>query len=131
MGESERATVVSLQKLFMELKKYGKNTIIQVSQMNREIEDKERINNPILHYPVRRDLSASDSMFQASDYVIVLHRPELLNIKAYGRYNKPVKNRIYMHFLKVREGHPKILVFENQLKYNRIIEIDDIKEPNT
>ncbi len=80
-GESERITVSNLQRMFMELKKYGRNTIIQVSQLNREIEDKERINNPILHYPVRRDLSASDSMFQASDYVIVLHRPELLNIK--------------------------------------------------
>ena len=49
-------------------------------------------------------------------------------IKVYGPKHKPVKNRIYMHFLKIREGEPKILVFENELKYNRINEIDDIKQ---
>ena len=64
-------------------------------------------------------------MFQASDYVVVLHRPELLGIKdrEYGPSDKlPVKDMIYMHFLKVREGEPKILTFVNNLKYNYIEE---------
>jgi replicative DNA helicase len=113
--------------MFMEIKKYGKNTIIQLSQLNREIEDKERINNPALHYPVRRDLSSSDSVFQTSDYVMVIHRPELLQIKAYGSGFLPVKNLIYLHFLKCRENEPKILVFENELKYNRIKEVEFYK----
>lgn len=126
-GDDERRVIVDLQRMFMEIKKYGRNTIIQLSQMNREIEDKERINNPILHYPVRRDLSTSDSLFQASDYVIVLHRPELLNISAYGVKFLKVKNKVYMHFLKCREGEPKILEFDNELKYNRIKESNDYK----
>lgn len=123
-SESEREIISNLQRMFMERKKYGKITIIQLSQLNREIEDKERINNPSLHYPMRRDLFGSDSIFQTSDYVIVLHRPEIIGISEYGPKKLPVKNMIYMHFLKNREGEPKILSFENNLKYNRIDEID-------
>ena len=93
--------------------------------MNREIEDKDRINNPNLHYPMRRDIFGSDSIFQTSDYVIVLHRPEIIGIVDYGPNKQPVENRIYMHFLKNREGEPKIFKFENNLKYNRIDEIND------
>jgi replicative DNA helicase len=124
LGEKERETLADLQRMFMEIKKYGKNTIIQLSQMNREIESVDRLNNSSMHYPVRRDLFGGDSVFQASDYVIVLHRPELLGIDRYGQSNLPVQNLIYMHFLKVREGEPKILVFKNNLKYNSIEEIN-------
>jgi hypothetical protein len=94
--------------------------------MNREIEDKDRITNPTLHFPTRRDIFGSDSLFQTSDYVIVIHRPELLGIKAYGINNWPVKDKIYMHILKNREGEPKILSFINNLKFNRIDEYNPI-----
>jgi len=123
-GESEREVISNLQRMFMERKKYGKISIIQLSQLNREIEDKDRVNNPSMHYPMRRDIFGSDSLFQTSDYVIVLHRPEIIGIEEYGPKKLPVKNIIYMHFLKNREGEPKILSFENNLKYNRIDEVD-------
>jgi replicative DNA helicase len=125
-GESEREILTNLQRMFMEVKKYGRNTIIQLSQMNREIESSERINNPNLHFPNRRDLFGSDAIFQTSDYVIVIHRPELLGIRAYGINNWPVKDKIYMHILKNREGEPKILSFINNLKFNRIDEYNPI-----
>jgi len=132
--ESEREIISNLQHMFMERKKYGKISIIQLSQMNREIEDKDRVNNPNMHFPMRRDIFGSDSLFQTSDYVIILHRPELLGIDQYGPGPKPlpVKGLIYMHFLKNREGEPKILSFENNLKYNRIDEVDlrDINQLN-
>lgn len=86
-GEGERATLFRLQKLFMELKKYGKNTIIQLTQLNRELEDMGRLTNPAVHYPVRRDIFGGDSVFQASDYVIVLHRPEILGEQKMPRLN--------------------------------------------
>lgn len=121
-NQEERMIISDLQRLFMELKKYGKTTIVQLSQMNREIEDKERINNNMLHYPVRRDIAGSDSVFRASDYVLVVHRPELLGIKNYGPKREPVENLVYMHILKAREGEQKILRFENNLKYNSIEE---------
>jgi len=121
-GESEREILSSLQRSFMELKKNGRTTIIQLCQMNRDIESSERILNPTMHFPMRRDLFGSDSIFQSSDYVIVLHRPELLGITSYSPNKWPVKDKIYVHFLKIREGEPQILSFINNLKYNRIDE---------
>ena len=118
----ERSTIVNLQKLFIEKKKLKNTTIIQLSQMNRNIESPDRINNPSSHFPMRSDLSASDAMFQASDYVLVIHRPELLNLGYYGTQRLPVRNKVYLHFLKVRDGEPCILAFENDLKYGNLIE---------
>lgn len=121
-GDSERGTIVDLQKMFIRIKKLGKISIFQISQMNRNIETSERINNPITHFPMRSDLSASDAIFQASDYVMVLHRPELLNIQYYGVNRLPTANKVYLHLLKVREGEPCILTFENELCYGDLSE---------
>ena len=104
----ERSTIVDLQKMF--------------TQMNRNIESPDRINNPSTHFPMRSDLSASDAIFQASDFVIAVHRPEILNLAIYGVRRLPVKNKVYMHFLKVRDGEPCILEFENELQYGNLIE---------
>lgn len=121
-GDTERGTLIDLQKMFIRVKKLEKTSIIQISQMNRNIETPERINNPITHFPMRSDLSASDAIFQASDYVLVIHRPEILNLQFYGVNRLPVRNKVYLHLLKVREGEPCILVFENNLKYGDLIE---------
>lgn len=121
-GKDERRTIADLQKVFIKYKQIGKTSIIQLSQMNRNIETPERILNPTSHYPMRSDLSSSDSIFQGSDIVAVLSRPELLNIAAYGVQKLPVQNKVYLHFLKVREGQPAILEYENHLKYNDLIE---------
>ena len=123
-GEKEREILANLQYMFMEMKKFDKNTIIQLSQLNRDIESTERLNNPNMHFPTRRDIFGGESVFQASDYVAVLHRPETLQLKTYGPANWLVANLVYMHFLKNREGNLKILEFSNNLKYNRIEEYD-------
>lgn len=119
-GEDERRTLQKLQNAFMEAKKVGKTTIVQLSQMNRSIETADRVVNPNTHFPQRSDIFGSDSVFQASDLVIVLHRPELLYLKSYGPNHWPVEDYIYMHILKNREGTLKILAFKNNLKYNSI-----------
>jgi hypothetical protein len=91
--------------------------------MNRNIESPERINNPLNHYPMRSDISSSDAIFQASDYVHVLHRPEMLGITEYGPNHLLTKNKVYIHVLKNRDaGKPCILEFENDLAYNNLIE---------
>jgi replicative DNA helicase len=116
-------TLTDLQREFISIKKLPLTSIIQLSQMNREIESPERRNNPSSHYPMRSGLSSSDAIYQASDYVIVLHRPEQLNIHEYGPNRLPTANKIYMHILKNRDaGRPCILEFENDLAYNNIIE---------
>ena len=49
-GKDERSTIIDLQKLFMQVKKRPNISIIQISQMNRNIENPERITNPSSHY---------------------------------------------------------------------------------
>ena len=116
-------TTSELERVFIQAKKLPRTSIVQIAQMNRNIESSERINNPLSHYPMRSDLSSSDAMFQASDYVLVMHRPEILNIKEYGPNRLPTSNKVYMHILKNRDaGKPCILEFENDLMYNNLIE---------
>lgn len=116
-------TISELERVFIQVKKFPLTSIIQITQMNRNIESSERINNPLSHYPMRSDLSSSDAVFQASDYVIVIHRPEILNIQEYGPNHLPTSNKVYIHLLKNRDaGKPCILEFENDLMYNNLIE---------
>jgi len=116
-------TLSELERVFIQVKKLPLTSVIQLAQMNRNIEQPERINNPLSHYPMRSDLSSSDSIFQASDYVLVIHRPEILNIQEYGPNRLPTANKVYIHVLKNRDaGRPCILEFENDLAYNNLIE---------
>lgn len=130
-GQASTLQVISdLQKLFIKVKKYPNTTIIQLSQMNRNIEAPDRINNPSMHYPMRSDISSADTIFHASDYVICIHRPELLNIQQYGPNRLLVKNKVYLHILKNRDaGECSILEFDNDLKYNNLIETVRDEEP--
>ena len=122
--EEERIMLSQLQRMFIRLKKRDKNTIIQLTQLNRNIEQLDRIKNPSMHFPQRSDISGSDSVYAASDYVIILHRPEILGIQTYGISNWPAKDFIYMHISKNRDGEPCVLQFVNNLKYNSIEEPD-------
>lgn len=128
--ESALQVISDLQKLFIRVKKFPDTTIIQLSQMNRNIENPERINNPSMHYPMRSDISSADTIFHASDYVICIHRPELLNIRSYGPNRLPVRDKVYLHILKNRDaGECSILEFDNDLKYNNLIETIREDEP--
>lgn len=128
--ESALQVISDLQKLFIRVKKFPDTTIIQLSQMNRNIENPERINNPSMHYPMRSDISSADTIFHASDYVICIHRPELLNIQNYGPNRLPVRDKVYLHILKNRDaGECSILEFDNDLKYNNLIETIREDEP--
>ena len=118
-------TISELERVFIQAKKYPLTSIIQLTQMNRNIENSERINNPLAQYPMRSDLSSADAVFQGSDYVVVIHRPEILGIEQYGPNHLPTTNKVYMHILKNRDaGKPCILEFENDLMYNNLIETE-------
>jgi replicative DNA helicase len=119
-------TVSDLERVFIEVKKLPLTSVIQVAQMNREIEKPDRINNPSMHFPMRSDISSSDSIFQASDYVAVIHRPEILGITSYGIEHWKTDNKVFLHIIKNRDaGKPVILQFENNLAYNDLIEVGD------
>lgn len=118
----ERINIANLQKKLIALKKYGKTSIIQLSQLNRNIEEPQRVTTPALQYPNKADISGSDSIYHASDYVMIIHRPEMMNISVYGVKGLKTENMVFLHILKNREGESKILVFEEQFRYNNMIE---------
>lgn len=123
-NESALVIIRDLQNAFIRAKKVGRTSIIQLSQMNRNIESPDRINNPACHYPMRSDISSADSIFHGSDIVVVISRPEILGFTVYGPHRLPVENKIYIHVLKNREGQLAILDFENDLAHNNIIETE-------
>lgn len=119
-SSDERTNVADLEKALIRLKKVGRTTIFQLMQLNRNIESAERRSNRLLHYPTRSDLSTADAVYQASDQVWVIHRPELLNIKSYGPHEIDSERKVFLHIIKFREGEQKILMFENHLDINRM-----------
>src|SRR5699024_12073894 len=93
--ESALQVISDSQKLFIRVKKFPDTTIIQLSQMNRNIENPERINNPSMHYPMRSDISSADTIFHASYYVICIHRPDLLYIINYSYNLHSVYDKVF------------------------------------
>jgi replicative DNA helicase len=128
--DSERKILSDLQYMFVHMKRKYKICIVQLSQLNRNIEEKERILNPTLHFPTRSDLFASDSLYQASDIVMVIHRPYTLGIPKYSLEKWDTEGLVYIHILKNRDGEPKILRFEDHLKYNKLKEYDPLNSLN-
>lgn len=122
IGKREQEMIDDLQTMFVEVKKEDKRIIIQLSQLNRNIESTERKQNPNDHYPNRGDIFISDSIYQCSDIVVMSHRPETIHLDTYGPYKYAVKNKVYVHAVKLREGDPAPIRFINNLKYNRIDE---------
>lgn len=123
-GDKEREVLSDLMYMFMQLKKTIKCTIIIISQLNRDIEHIERLNDEsgVGHYPTRKDIFGGDSVYQCADYVMVTHRPEMLNIDYYGPKKIPSTGKIFWHLLKNRDGDPGVYIMLNNLKYNRVDE---------
>lgn len=83
-GEGEKEIIDNLCKMFVQLKKECINMkvkiiIMMLSQLNRDIESKERVLNPKIHYPNKNDLFAASSIYYSSDYVLVTHKPSLIS----------------------------------------------------
>lgn len=141
-GAQEKAIVDDLMYTLVDLKKYfasmGLRTIfICLSQLNRNIEDPERISSPMLHFPNRNDIFASSAVYTCSDYVMITHRPaDLVGLgKFYGpardgfpkgwpvkNPNDPKKDMIYWHVIKERFGKPIILFLTENFEHSRIEE---------
>ena len=142
--DNEKRIIDDLCKRCIELKKYfeARNInilILLVSQLNREIESPERRTNPKLHYPSRADIFAASSLFFASDYLFVIHRPAsvdgITQKEGYGPHKLPVYNpdnndqaMIYLHFLKERHGNPPILQLLDNFKNSRVDEYFSTKK---
>jgi replicative DNA helicase len=122
--QNQNQVLYELAAMFNELKKKIKASFIIVSQLNRGIEAVERIQNKNLHYPQKSDVFGADALYQYSDIFMITHRPEMLNLRAYGPQDLPVAGIIYFHFIKTRETEPFIAKMRNNLKYNQVLDYD-------
>ena len=121
-GAQDRDLLYDLMAMFNGLNKVIRVAFILISQMNRNIEASERVQNPDLHYPKKQDIFGADACYMYSDIVIVTHRPEMLGIRAYGPKRWPTDDAIFWHYLKVREGEPCIALMKNDLAHNQILD---------
>ena len=119
-GDMERKVLFDLMSMMNRQKKKHKITFILLSQLNRNIESKERLLEPTLHYPMKSDLFGADAMFQFADWVLIIHRPEMLHLSQYGPQRLPTKDRIFYHYIKTREAEPFVAMMYNNLKHNEI-----------
>lgn len=121
-GEKQLETLQDLGRMINDKKKVRKVAWIILSQLNRDIERVERINNPALHYPQKSDVFGSDALYQYSDVFMVTHNPYALGIENYGPKALPTEGFLYWHFLKTRDDNPFIGQMINALQYNKILE---------
>jgi replicative DNA helicase len=124
-GEQTTLDVLyDLASAFNGLKKKIKSSYIIVSQLNRGIENVERIQNKNLHFPMKSDVFGADALYQYSDVFMITHRPDILKLQTYGPNDWEVEDLIYWHYLKVRDGDPLVAKMKNLLKYNQVIDFD-------
>jgi len=141
----EKAVIDQLCKALIKLKiNYaavgGRIIIILVSQLNRDIESSERKSNKNLHYPTKNDIFGASSIYHASDYLMVTHKPA--NLDGIGEYygpeqkkwgfpkGFPIKNphdpeqaMIYWHVIKNRFGPLRILAMGDNFKFSQVTEV--------
>lgn len=144
MGDDtgEKETIDRLMHTLVLIKKYvssigGKIIFILISQLNRQLESSERVLNPQLHYPNKSDLFGASSVYNSSDYVIIIHRPCL--IEGLGNWYGPARKNwekglpvfnprnpsqpmTYLHVIKERFGSNTIIPMLDDLGNSRIVD---------
>ncbi len=143
-GQDEKQVIDALMHMLIALKKYltsagVKILFIVLSQLNRNIESGDRIINPRLHYPNKTDLFGASSIYYSSDYVIILHRPAI--VEGLGNWygparrghpnglpvfcpTNPTQPMIYLHIIKERFGMNRIIPMVDELEKARVTEYE-------
>ncbi len=104
--------------------------VILIGQLNGNIEETTRRENPTLHYPIKTDVHCGNQVFWACNNVILYHRPELLKIAKYGIEKRDTKKLIHLAYIKQRFGKiGNIWLLENFAK-GQINEIPTINLPS-
>jgi hypothetical protein len=130
LNESNEVELISnTSRMMLRVRKLIGNMGLQVSQLNADIEENDRISNPSFHYPKKKDLHGSKALYQAADYCIVIHQPEKLGIRRYGTvkmsdesFGYPTENLIAWHLIKARKGVPGLIRLKNELQVGNITE---------
>jgi replicative DNA helicase len=120
--KSEVELVSKFSSLAMYMKKRYGALIIMLGQLNDKIEQPDRLKNPLLHFPKKTDIHGSKSVFFTSDSVIVVNRPELLQLEYYGKTNIPTQDLVVWHVLKSRlNGQEGIIKMKQDFAHGTLI----------
>lgn len=117
----------NLGEALTDLKKKYPVLFIVLNQLNRNAEDPERNEDGKYgNYILDSDIYGSDALLQHADLVIGINRPALKRIKFYGpeRYIIEDMNVLVFHFLKVRNGDPRMSFFKARYDIMSVEEMD-------
>lgn len=124
-GQTEQQMLQELGEAIIRLKKKYPIIFIILNHLNRSVTDPDRCKDGIIgNYIVDGDILGSDALQQAMDIMIAIDRPANRRIKMYGpeRYIIDDINLLIFHFLKVRNGEPRISFFKGEFEQMRIVE---------
>lgn len=122
-GATEKERIDDLMYRLVYVKKAiseagGHSVGIVLSQMNREIRDKDRIRNKEMHRPGTECLFGASSIEMCCDYILFAHIPAKLNIASYTTFDYPTRvvvNGIsyqipYFELVKQRSGQSDLTI---------------------
>lgn len=117
----------NLLEAMTEMKKVLPVMFIVLSQLNRDIEDTDRLRpGTVGNYILPSDIFGGDALLQHCDILMGINRPANLNIPYYGPNRYVVTNdMLAFHFLKVRNGSPRMSFFKADFKNMNILELED------
>lgn len=124
-GASEQQMLQDLGEAIIRLKKSYPVIFIVLNHLNRSVTEASRCEDgKIGNYIVDSDILGSDALQQAMDIMIAIDRPANRRIKMYGpeRYIIEDFDLLIFHFLKVRNGFPRISFFKGMFEEMKIIE---------
>lgn len=116
-------------KMAIRLKKMFNIMVIFLGQLNGQVEDLKRRENPDFHHPIKTDIHAQNQIYWACDDVLIAHRPELLGITKYGKNPYPMRTNglIHVAWIKSRKNKAGNIWFKNLFKEGKIIQVEPIE----
>ena len=123
----EQEMLHNLGKAIIRLKKKFPILFIILNHLNRNIDKPERVEEGRYgNYVLESDILGSDSFSQCCDIIIGINRPAKLQIRQYGPQRYIIENDMVLvfHFLKVRNGTPRMSFFKGEFHRMKIVEMD-------
>ena len=140
-GDNDMDTIRNLALMVNNTKRIGRRFYILINQFNDAMYSSNRFLSKSGHYPIFTDIYGPRAASWASELVIALVNPSRLNLPGsgkdgvkYGLHDLPlyvnttggVKEYIYAHTLKARDGKIAINPLVNILEYSNLLELKGI-----
>jgi len=110
----ENRVMAELASVAIRVKKEFRAAVILLSQLKTTLQTSDR-KKPENQYPIADDIFGSKTIPQAADFIVILHRPELLNLVEYGPEKYPTEGLLAFHIVKNRDGYPGLIRMKHDL----------------